>query len=204
MADDLRTDVIIRPLTTGHWPAFADLFSSPGAPSHCWCMAWRATTDDERRGFRAAALAPKPPRGAPSPGSALRRDAMRRRVDAGVPVGLIAYADAEPVAWCSVGPRPTFRRLGGPKDQADDPAVVWSIDCFFVKRAWRGRGLVPRLIDAAVAYAREGGARLVEAYPVEPDAPRFRFMGVVPAFEADGFVAVAPAGHGRTVMRREV
>ena len=127
---------------------------------------------------------------------------MRSRILSGVPVGLLAFAGDQPVAWCSIAPRPTYRRLGGPKDFDDDPEAVWSIACFFVVRTWRGRGLSQLLIREAVDCARANGARIVEAYPVEPDSPSYRFMGLVPVLEAAGFDVVGSAGQRRTVMRR--
>lgn len=68
------------------------------------------------------------------------------RIAAGTPVGLLGYLDSEPVAWCSVAPRSTYRRLVD-DDSAD--TGIWSIVCFFVVRRLRGRGAVHRLIAAA-------------------------------------------------------
>lgn len=129
---------------------------------------------------------------------ASRKQAMAARVSAGVPVGLLGYVDGEPVAWCSVAPRATYRRLV-PDDTGDEG--IWSIACFFVVRRLRGRGLTQRLIGAAVDHAAARGATAVEAYPVDPDSPSYRFMGFVPAFEAAGFHEVGRAGTRRHVMR---
>lgn len=52
-----------------------------------------------------------------------------------------------------------------------------------------------------MAYAREQGATVVEAYPVDPDAPSYRFMGFVPTFEEAGFSEVGRAGYRRHVMQ---
>lgn len=131
-----------------------------------------------------------------------RKLALAKRVDGGVPVGILGYQSGEPVAWCSVAPRPTYRELGGPRDDGEDADRVWSVVCFFVTRRARGQGVMKRLLDAAVAHARRRGARVVEAYPVDPDSPSYRFMGFVPAFEAAGFVEVGRAGTRRHVMRR--
>ena len=57
------------------------------------------------------------------------------------------------------------------------------------------------LIAAAVEHARRKGASVVEAYPVDPDSPSYRFMGFVGTFEAMGFRAVGRAGTRRHVMR---
>ena len=61
-----------------------------------------------------------------------------------------------------------------------------------------------RLIQAAVAHARKRGATVVEAYPVAPDSPSYRFMGFVPVFTAAGFREVGRAGTRRHVMRLKV
>jgi len=68
----------------------------------------------------------------------------------------------------------------------------------------RGQGLGRQTLEAAVAHARAEGARVVEAYPVAPDSPSYRFMGFVPAFEKAGFREVGRAGSRRHVMRLEV
>lgn len=81
---------------------------------------------------------------------------------------------------------------------------MWSIVCFFVRRDLRGQGLGPKLLKAAVAMARKHGARVVEAYPVDEDAPSYRFMGFVPMFADAGFAEVGRAGTRRHVMRRAV
>ncbi len=199
MANELdATRLTIRPVGPDDWPAFARLFEARGAPKNCWCMAWRGTR--EERAAIAKVTGTKDADGR-ARSSTLRREAMRHRIEGGVPVGLLAYDGDEPVAWCSIAPRPTYRSLGGPKDYADRPEAVWSIACFFVTRPWRGRGVTRLLVEAAVAEARAQGAEIVEATPVEPDAPSYRFMGRTTVFADAGFVPAGTAGHNRTVMR---
>lgn len=201
-ADDDAGRLAIRPVGPDDWPAFAALFEAPGGPKNCWCMVWRKTPE-EARAFRAVTGAAREA-GKPAPSSTARRAAMEGRIRSAVPVGLLAYDGDRAVAWCSVAPRPTFRGLGGPADFTDRPEAVWSIACFYIARPWRGRGLTGRLIEAAIAEARQAGAECIEAYPVEPDAPSYRFMGFVPTFAKAGFEPVAKAGHRRIVMRRSL
>jgi hypothetical protein len=66
--------------------------------------------------------------------------------------------------------------------------VIWSIVCFFVPRRHRGDGLVRQLITGAVEHAKKHGATIVEAYPVDEDAPSYRFMGFTSVF-AEGVEA---------------
>ena len=168
----------------GTWPDLERLFQARGGPKACWCMVWRATPEESRHTDGAS-----------------RKAALQRRVDAGVPVGLLAYHQGEPVGWCSVAPRPAYRRLGGPDDPALDASRVWSIVCFFVPRSARGHGIMTHLLESAISCARRHGAAVVEAYPVDPDSPSYRFMGFVPAFEAHGFTEVGRAGTRRHIMR---
>jgi GNAT superfamily N-acetyltransferase len=130
-----------------------------------------------------------------------RKACMKSRIDAGTPVGLLGYHDGLPAAWVSIAPRETYRRLGGLTVEGENDSDVWSLACFFVKRQLRGQGLTRQLIAAAIAHARAKHAKVIEAYPVMPDAPSYRFMGRVPTFESLGFKEVALAGHRRHVMR---
>jgi predicted GNAT family acetyltransferase len=82
--------------------------------------------------------------------------------------------------------------------------VIWSIVCFYVPRRLRGHGTVRRLIAAAVDHARHEGATVVEAYPVDVDAPSYRFMGFIPVFAEAGFTEIGRAGIHRHVMRLTV
>jgi predicted GNAT family acetyltransferase len=126
---------------------------------------------------------------------------LRSRVADGGPVGILGYLEGEPVAWCSIAPRPTYRRLGGPDDFADAPDKVWSLVCFFVKRQLRGRGATEQLLMAAIEEARRSGAKIVEAYPVDPQSPSYRFMGFVDTFRRADFKEVGTAGLRRHVLR---
>ena len=129
---------------------------------------------------------------------------MRRKVCEGVPIGLLGYSNDEPVAWCSIAPRTTYRDLGGPTSIGEPPEDVWSLVCFFIRRELRGKGLTKRIVEAAVQHAAKRGAKVVEAYPVEPGSPSYRFMGYLPTFSAAGFRGVGRAGTRRHVMRREL
>ncbi len=172
-----------RPVDRSTWADFERLFEARGGPKYCWCMVWRASPEEARR-----------------PDSASRKKAMQKRVEAGVPVGILAYRDGQPVAWCSIAPRSTYRPLGGPEEAPGEK--VWSLACFFVTRPLRSQGLVGSLIREAEAYARRGGATILEAYPVDPDSPSYHFMGYVESFRAAGYLEVGRAGSRRHVYRK--
>jgi GNAT superfamily N-acetyltransferase len=170
-----------REVTPDRWGDFERLFEERGGPKACWCMVWRATPVEGRRTDGAS-----------------RKVCMKQRIDAGTPVGLLAYQNEAPVAWCSIAPRSTYRRL---VSDSSDEAAVWSIACLYVVRSLRGEGVSRQLIDAAVTHAAARGAQVVEAYPVDADSPSYRFMGFVPVFEHAGFVEIGREGARRHVMR---
>lgn len=175
--------IIFCEVDRSRWEDMEKLFESRGGPKNCWCMVWRGSA-----GERADKIS--------------RKAAIRQLVQADVPVGILGYLEGSPIAWCSVAPRPTYRDLGGLKE--GDSENVWSVVCFFVARPYRGQGVMRRLMDAAVRHAALRGATVVEAYPVDPDSPSYRFMGFVPDFEEYGFIKVGVAGSRRHVMRLTV
>jgi GNAT superfamily N-acetyltransferase len=178
MTEAAQTDrIVFREVTADTWPDFERLFECRGGPKACWCMVWRATPVEAQRTDGAS-----------------RKAAFAKRVAAGGTVGLLGYIDEEPVAWWSVAPRSTSHRLvrEGSPDEG-----VWSIACFFVVRRLRGQGMTQRMIAAAIDFAKSRGGSIVEAYPVDPESPSYRFMGFVPSFAAAGFKAVGRAGTRR-------
>jgi GNAT superfamily N-acetyltransferase len=130
-----------------------------------------------------------------------KKSAIRKMVQEHVPIGILGYIGDEPVAWCSIAPRSTYRDLGGINESNESPDNVWSLVCFFISRKFRGQGVMNQLIQAADEHSRQQGATVVEAYPVDPDSPSYRFMGFVPQFREFGFVEVSIAGSRRHVMR---
>ncbi|MFP2912995.1 N-acetyltransferase family protein [Pyxidicoccus sp. 3LFB2] len=180
--------LVFHEVDRARWGDFARLFESRGGPKACWCMVWRVTAEEVKHTDGAS-----------------RRAAMERRVRAGTPVGILGYLDGEPVAWCSIAPRETHRKgLGGVEEADDAPGSVWSLTCLFVTRALRGQGVTRQLIDAAIAHARKRGARSIEAYPVDPESPSYRFMGFVGTFEAMGFREVGTVGSRRHIVRYDI
>jgi GNAT superfamily N-acetyltransferase len=175
----INKDIKIKPVEKSNWRDFETLFSSKGGPGYCWCMAWRMNKDELK-----------------SNNSSNRKKFIKQRVWSETPIGLLAYINNEPIAWCSIAPRETYQRLGGDETLEN----VWSIACFYIKREFRDHGLIDQLIASAKEYAKGNGAKYVEAYPVEPDSPSYRFMGFVKTFEKAGFSFVKKAGTRRHVM----
>jgi GNAT superfamily N-acetyltransferase len=182
-----------HPVTAERWGDMVKLFEHHGNPGYCWCMLWRLPTAAYRQ-----------------LDSAGRKDALQALVDAGVPTGIVAYQDAEPVGWCSVAPRPTYQRLERSRSLHPlDERRTWSVVCFYLHRNVRHGGLSVKLLQAAVEYAFSQGAEVVEGYPIEryqdeegnwQPVASYRFMGSVATFEKAGFRQAGMAGD-RRIMR---
>jgi GNAT superfamily N-acetyltransferase len=174
-----------KTVNSSTWNDFVQLFESRGGPKNCWCMVWRST-----------------PHEAKNADSQSRKAAMQNRVAVGTPVGILGYLEEKPVAWCSIAPKSTYRRL--PELGNESVENIWVLACFFVIRSLRGKGFTRQLIEAAITHARQNGATLIEAYPVDPDSPSYRFMGFIDTFKTMGFEEVGRAGKRRYIMRQTV
>jgi len=125
--------------------------------------------------------------------------------------GLIAYRREGVVGWTSLGPRSDYVRLDHSRLLAPvDDEEVWPIVCFVVSRHARGEG-AKSLLDGAVAYAGEHGARCLEGYPIENEGRRIpaadTYMGILAMFESAGFEVVerrraAPNTIVRPIVRK--
>lgn len=179
-----------HPLVVERWPDLEKLFGPRGACGGCWCMYWRLP----RREYEAI-------RGEGA------RVALKGLVDSGAAPGILAYADGEPIGWCALAPREAYPVLERSRIlKRVDNQPVWSIVCFFVARRWRRKGLTVRLLQAALEFARERGAMIIEGYPVEPKEQRpdaFVYTGLASAFRKAGFVQVARRSETRPIMRWE-
>jgi hypothetical protein len=175
-------------LTPDRWDDFVTVFGQNGACGGCWCMYWRAHRKDWSSSIREP-----------------NRLAIKALVDAGREPGLIAYVDGVPAAWVSVGPREDFPTLNSSRIlKPVDDQPVWSIVCFFMHRNYRRKGLMRPLIDAAVDYALLKGAKIVEAYPTEPEKKMEAsslFLGTIKPFIDAGFVEAARRSPNHPVMR---
>jgi len=150
----------IHPLTADRWRDLVALFGANGAYSGCWCMYLRESAAE----FEACC---------PDGGGANRRR-LHALVKRGRVPGLIGYRRGRPVGWVSVSPRGDYVRLqrSPVHKPIDEEPGVWSIACFFVARSARGSGVADALLEGALRYAKEQGARVVEGYPIDPAGAR--------------------------------
>ncbi len=188
----------ILPASPAAWPAIVELFSAPGDGRWCWCQWWRRpgsnwsnATVDENRGR------------------------LRALIDLDPAPGLVAMDGDRAVGWVGLGPRADFERLARSRTLPQLPGDgVWVVNCFVIARSARRTGVARALLDAAVEYAREHGASMIEGYPVDPGegrvSPASAYMGTTSMFERAGFSIKSPTtskaggGRPRVVVRRSV
>jgi len=174
-----------HPVTCERLPDLALFSEEHGKFRYCSCMRWRLTSTQFKCSTKDGRVA-----------------TLEQLVKQGTPVGVLAYAENEPVGWCSIAPRETYEALERYRalPRVDD-APVWSVVCFFIDRNFRRKGATLGLLLAAVEYGRSMGAKIIEGYPVEPGERLYTYMGSPSTFRAAGFRDVTPTVQTRTVMR---
>jgi GNAT superfamily N-acetyltransferase len=135
--------------------------------------------------------------------------ALKKIVTANREPGLIAYEGNEPIAWCAVAPRQDYVALERSRIlKPIDDEQVWSISCLFIKKSFRRQGVSAHLLRAAVEFAAQRGAKIVEGYPVEPSMENmpdpFLWHGTPSAFRAAGFAEALRRSKSRPIMRFKV
>jgi GNAT superfamily N-acetyltransferase len=191
------TRLAIHPLTLDRWDDFVALFETDSICKMCWCVHHRL---------------PAPVRRESDPKS--RRTAMAKIVKAGPPPGLLAYRDEEAVGWIAMAPRPSTpdwnvgRKASAAErpEDADDPGI-WAATCFFVRRDARGEGVTTALLEAGATWAKQQGAKRVEACPMAHEEKRSAtglFVGPKRVFDRAGFQTVLERKPGRPLMRLDL
>jgi GNAT superfamily N-acetyltransferase len=192
--------VTIVPANEASWDDIVAVFGTADYAAHCHCQRfkvlgwmWRDSTEEERTAmFRAQTACGNP--------------------DAGSTSGLVAYVEGEPAGWVAVEPRTAYPKLrtsrvpwtGRDEDKDDDS--VWAVTCFAVRKGYRGRGLTYLLAQATIDFARDRGARALEAYPMFTQPGKEitwgeLHVGPYQAFEEAGFRQVSRPTVRRAVMR---
>jgi GNAT superfamily N-acetyltransferase len=190
----------IVPANEASWADVQAVFGTADYPARCFCQRfkvrdchWRSLSDQERR------------------------DRLREQTGCGDPhadatTGLVAYLGTEPVGWVAVEPRAAYPRLlrtrtawsGRHEDKAD--ASVWAVTCMVTRKGYRKRGITYGLAAATVGYAREQGARALEAYPmITVPGQEITWgelhVGSRQVFAEAGFTEVSHPSPRRVVMR---
>ncbi|AOO83536.1 GNAT family N-acetyltransferase [Bosea vaviloviae] len=184
----------VVPLTPERWPDLEDLFGPKGPCYGCWCNHFRMP--QKRR--------------MPLLGEGARL-LFEERVRKGPPPGVVAFEGDMPVGWLQVGPRAHIPEWNNPRRAStplpDAPAEDernWAASCFFVRKGFRGKGVTADLLDGAISFARDSGARLLEAAPMDHEFKRSSeglYVGAERVFLRAGFSEIARQKEGRPLMR---
>jgi GNAT superfamily N-acetyltransferase len=176
------------------------VFGTRGAAATCQCQRYKLRPREAFAKFPAAERARR-----------LRQQTHCGHPESDTTSGLVAYLDSEPVGWCAVEPRPAYTGLvrnnrvpweGRAEDKTDDR--VWAVTCVFTRAGFRRRGIGYALAEAAVGFARERGARALEAYPMLPGQKMLLeelHVGSRSIFAAAGLTEVSHPTLRRVVMR---
>jgi GNAT superfamily N-acetyltransferase len=191
--------ISIVPANRASWEDLQAIFGTRGPAWRCQCQRYKLRPREAFRSF-------------PVEERAFR---LRVQTDCGHPEsettsGLVAYLAGEPVGWCAVEPRTAYGGLvrnnrvpweGRDEDKADDS--VWAVTCLFTRTGFRRRGVSRALARAAVAFARERGARAIEAYPMTTKNALLEELnvGTEATFVAAGFTEVSRPTVRRAVVR---
>jgi GNAT superfamily N-acetyltransferase len=207
MTEPITADQLtIVPANQASWDDLRAVFGLADYPGLCYCQRYRSpewhwSLDTEERRSR------------------LRRQTGCEDPEAEYTTGLVAYLGGgpgrgEPVGWVAVEPRVAYPRLlrgrtawRGRTEDKHDPGV-WSVTCFVVRKGYRKRGITYALAAATIGYARTGGARAVEGYPmIVPPGKEITWgdmhVGSYQAFADAGFAEVSRPSHRRAVMRAD-
>lgn len=181
--------ITFKPLTSETWSDFETLFGPRGACGGCWCMNWRFSRSDfdKRKGDQ-------------------NKLAIHNLVNKNEVIGLMAFAGDEAVGWCAVAPREKYIRLQRSRVlQPVDELPVWSVSCFFMAKPYRRKGLSAKLLKATLMYAKREGAKIVEAYPIEPSNKKlpdvFAWTGILSTFLKVGFSEEKRHSPSRPIVR---
>jgi GNAT superfamily N-acetyltransferase len=194
-------DLRIVPANEVSWRDLQDVFGAAD-PRRCQCQRfkvvgwiWRDSTQPERVEM-------------------LREQTACGEPGARTTSGLVAFVADQPAGWVAVEPRPAYPKLrtsrvpwsGRQEDKDDDE--VWAVTCFTVRKGYRGRGLTYPLARAAADFARDRGARAVEAYPMVTQPGKEitwgeLHVGARQVFEEAGFKEVSHPSKRRVVMRMD-
>jgi GNAT superfamily N-acetyltransferase len=191
--------ISIVPANQASWEDLRAIFGTRGSAWRCQCQRYKLAPREAFRNFPVEERAHR----------------LRVQTECGHPTsettsGLVAYLDGEPVGWCAVEPRTAYGGLvrnnrvpweGRDEDKADDS--VWAVTCLFTRTGFRRRGISRALARAAVDFARERGARALEAYPMTTKNALLEELnvGTEATFAAAGFTEVSRPTKRRAVVR---
>lgn len=181
----------VKPLDDTTWPDFAGLVERHnGVWGGCWCMSFHPE----------GAGRSKPP--------AQNRSEKERRVRDGHAHAALVYDGAACVGWCQFGPTEELPRIKHRRayDEGLTALPDWRITCFFVDKAYRGKGVAAAALAGALREIARLGGGTIESYPEDAEgrsvSSSFLHNGTVSMFKRAGFQRTRRIGKDRWVVTK--
>jgi GNAT superfamily N-acetyltransferase len=120
------------------------------------------------------------------------------------------YEGTACVGWCQFGPPDELPRIKNRRAYLDGLTVLpdWRITCFFVDKAYRGKGVAAAALNGALQEIARLGGGTVEGYPEVVEgrsvAGAFLHNGTASMFERQGFERTRRLGKNRWVVNKVV
>lgn len=184
------SDFTVKSLDLSTWPDFAALVERHnGVWGGCWCLEFHP--EGVERGSE-------------------RRNKKQCRVRDSTAHAALVYDGDRCVGWSQFGSPAELPRIKHQRAYREGLVRLpdWRITCFFVDKAYRGKGVsVAALAGALREIARLGGGT-VESYPEEvvgrTVSASFLYNGRVSMFEKQGFERVRRLGKNHWVVAKVV
>ena len=122
----------------------------------------------------------------------------------------LVYDGTECVGWCQFGPTQELPRIKHRRAYGEGLTTLpdWRITCFFVDRAYRGKGVAATALEGALREIGRLGGGTVESYPEDVEgrsvSASFLHNGTVQMFERQGFGRSRRIGKDRWVVSKVV
>ena len=183
-------DFTIKPLSPSTWPDFAALVERHnGVWGGCWCLEFHP--EGKERG----------------PG---RRASKELRVHQGSAHAALVYDGATCVGWCQFGRPDELPRIKHLRVYNEGVVALpdWRITCFFVDKAYRGKGVSSAALAGALHDIARHGGGIVESYPEDVTertvSASFLHNSRLSMFERQGFERARRLGKNHWVVVKAV
>ncbi len=183
----------MRPLDEATWPDFAQLVERHnGVWGGCWCMGFHSEGVGRHK----------------TPGQ--NRSEKECRVREGRAHAALVYDAATCVGWCQFGPPDELPRIKHKRAYLEGLTDLpdWRITCFFVDRAYRGRGVASCALGGALEEIGRLGGGTVESFPERVEdrkvSSSFLHNATVALFEQHGFERSRSIGKHHWVVTKVV
>ncbi|PFH11657.1 Acetyltransferase (GNAT) family protein [Collimonas sp. PA-H2] len=183
----------VKPLDVSTWPQFVKMVEKhKGVWGGCWCMAFHPEGVDR------------------SKTAVQNRAEKERRVQQGHAHAALVYDGTACIGWCQFGPTAELPRIKHLRAYREGLAALpdWRITCFFIDKAYRGKGVAAAALAGALQEIARLGGGTVESYPEDVEGRKvsasFLHNGTVAMFERHGFERLRRLGKDRWLVGKVV